>query len=280
MKKLLVLHRLTPQLRELIEERLGDRIELLFTLKDEVNIIIWGWGFDAELDFQKMRGLEFIQALPAGVSHLPFEKIPNILLCSGSGALSREIAEHAFSLILCLCKNLKEHHKNLKNGILKQDITSKTLNKKILGIVGFGSIGREVALIGRGFGMKIWGINRRGTSSFPCDFLGKNEDLEEVMQNADVLVLTLPLTPKTLNLISERELSMMKKDAILVNVSRGNIVDEGAIYHHLKENRQFQFGTDVLWDYRNVYQNYPFFELENFYMTPHIAARVEKFEER
>ena len=96
----------------------------------------------------------------------------------------------------------------------------------VCGIVGLGGNGREIARTMQAMGMRIYGINRRGKTDMPIDFIGPIEDLPEVLKKADVVVVTTPLTRETRDMISKRELDWMKKNAILINVGRGDVIDQ------------------------------------------------------
>ena len=103
----------------------------------------------------------------------------------------------------------------------------------VCGILGFGGIGVAMARLARGIGMKVHAINRRGRSEEPTDWIGTPDQLDMLLAASDVLVICTPLTPATLGMIGAPQLARMKQDAILVNVARGEIVDERALYERL-----------------------------------------------
>ena len=153
------------------------------------------------------------------------------------------------------------------------------LRGRTLGIVGFGGIGRATVKLAKAFGLKIMAINRSGQSQEAVDFMGTNADLDKVLAESDYVLLCTPLTKQTRGLIGARELGLMKENAVLINVGRGPLVDEDAIYEHLKANPQFKFGADVWWnepaqdgDFKT---KHPIFELPNVLGTPHNADRID-----
>ncbi len=145
-------------------------------------------------------------------------------------------------------------------------------------MVGLGNVGQAVARRGKALDMKVMAINRSGETTEPVDFIGTLDDLKQVLQHSDYLVLTLPLTPKTLGLIGPRELKLMKDSAVLVNVARGRVVQERALYAHLRSNPEFRAAFDVWWTYPSGKEGrpyaQPFQDLENFIATPHVAGHV------
>jgi phosphoglycerate dehydrogenase-like enzyme len=230
---------------------------------------------------EEMTSLELIQSVTVGVDRFPFHKIRNqVIVCSASGALSQAVAEHAFALILGLAKNLVSHIDTMRKGVFDRGVQSKTLHNKTIGIVGFGSIGKQVANIARGLGMRVLAINRSGRTEHEVAFIGTLADLDHALSESDVVVIALPLTRLTKDLIGPKELELMKEDAILVNAARAMIIKQGDLYNHLRDHPRFMAASDVWWKYPKnreggvSYQDYPFHQLENFWMTPHVAAHI------
>ncbi len=110
----------------------------------------------------------------------------------------------------------------------------RTLRGKICGIIGFGSIGKATADLLKGFGVKIYGINSSGKTEEKIDFIGTLTDLNYVLKESDILIISIPLNEITRGLIGKKEFDLMKDDAVFINVARGAIVQEEALYEHLK----------------------------------------------
>ncbi len=167
-----------------------------------------------------------------------------VVVCNTPGLLDDTTADLAFALILAASRRLSEAEADLRAGrwagweidqYLGQDIHGATL-----GLVGYGGIGRAVGRRGRGFGMEVLHHTRSDTGA-----QGWVGDLHELLARSDVVSLHVPLTAQTRHLIGRPELDAMKRSAVLVNTSRGPVVDEEAVAEALEEGRIFAAGLDV-----------------------------------
>jgi len=299
MKNILVTYAMGEASRKLLEEKTSD-LATVYYLREmsekrqkevlpNIHIILCNaWKTDiSEEAFELMEKLEVVQALAAGVDFLPFEKFVGkpITVYSNAGAYSVQTAEHAFALMLAAAKNIIMHDDKMRRGIFDQTEEGMVLDGSIIGIVGFGGIGKEVSRMARAFGMKTYAINTTGKSDAPFDFLGTIESLRHVLEVSDFVVLSVPFTVKTRHLIKKDELEIMKRTGVLVNVARGYVVKQDDLYAHLKANPQFKYATDVWWRYPAsrgdpIIWEYPFNELDNFIATPHIGGHVPGSEEK
>ncbi len=237
---------------------------------------------EAEIKLQEvvqLKSTRFIQLIFAGADNVPFAAIPeNITVASNVGAFAEPLAEHVLAMTLCLAKSILPRHLQLAHGNFNQTVLNKELRGGICGIVGMGSNGAAIARVMKGVGMEVHGINRSATSSFPLDFIGELADMDEVLRRSDVVVLTVPLTRQTLHLIGRHEFEIMKPDGILINVARGKVVEQQALYNHLKTTPSFSAGIDTWWsepgDPGGFKLDYPFFDLPNLIGSPHNADDV------
>jgi glycerate dehydrogenase len=229
--------------------------------------------------WQDVPGLRFVQLLSAGADTVDFAAMPErLMLASNVGAYAKPIAEHVMAMALALARRLPQRHAGLARGEFNQWDPLLTLDGAVCAILGFGGIGRTTAGLMRAFGARIHAVNSSGRTSEPVEFAGTLADLDQVLAAADVLVIALPLTTATRGLVGARELSLMKPAAILVNVSRAAIADEGALYRHLRENPRFCAGIDAWWHEPGAGSGfstgYPFFDLPNLIGSPHNSGIV------
>jgi phosphoglycerate dehydrogenase-like enzyme len=244
--------------------------------------ILLSWNFPREVQPQEyalLRRVLFIQLLSAGADHMPFADLPQRIIVAGNpGAYAAPMAEHVLAMTLALAKHLLVQQQKLKEGQFDQFTPNRMLSGMTAGILGFGGIGRATARLMRAFGMRIYAINTSGTSSESADFVGTLRDLERVLRESDVVVLSLPLTQATRRLIGERELAWMKPYAILINVARGALLDEEALYTHVKSHPDFLLGIDAWWTEPflagQFRMEYPFLDLPNVLGSPHNSGVV------
>jgi len=244
--------------------------------------VILAWNPPKEFskdEYAMMQNARFMQLLSAGADHIPFELLPNDLTVAGNvGAYAKPMAEHVMAMALALAKNLRSGHERLAQGNFDQFSMNKSLDGAVCAILGFGGIGKATARLMKAFGAKIYAINTSGKTDEKVDFIGTLNDLEFVLKNADFIVISLPLSKTTTGLIGTRQLGWMKSDAILVNVARGDIIDEGAFYSFLKDHPDFKAGLDAWWvepfRYNKFEIHYPFFDLPNVLGSPHNSGMV------
>ncbi|MGI6252556.1 MAG: 2-hydroxyacid dehydrogenase [Aminivibrio sp.] len=236
-----------------------------------------------EEEYPLLENLEVMQSISTGLDFLPFDKIPEklVLLCN-AGGWAPQIAEHTMALLLALTRRIIPLHNDLARGVFNRDAFSPmSLNGKVLTVAGYGGIGRATAELARAFGMKIRALNSTGKTNGNVDFMGTLKDLETVLPGTDVLLLSLPLNRHTRGVIGKKELNLMKKNAILLNVARAPLVVEEDLFNHLKENPEFQAGFDVWWKEPtwgggDFALDYPFMELQNIAGSPHNSNRCDQ----
>lgn len=253
-------------------------------LLQAANIIITLSFSQKEIDSEEiplLQNTRFIQLIYAGADKIPFAHIPaDIILASNVGAFAEPIAEHVLALTLALAKNLVVKNRLLQEGKFDRSGFNQEIRDGVCGIIGFGGNGRAIAATMQAMGMKIYGINRSGKSNVAIDFIGTVSDMRKVLEASNVVVVTTPLNRSTKDLIGKRELEYMRKDAILINVGRGGIINQKALYDHLQSHPDFRAGIDTWWseptDDNAFTLDYPFFELPNIIGSPHCADHVPR----
>lgn len=244
--------------------------DVLFCLRPQLEI---------GADWPSSPAWRFVQFMSAGVDHIDLSKFPaSARLACNAGGFSEPMAEHILAMALALSKKLLYNHHRMQQGVFDQLSDTGTLRGKTAGIIGFGGIGQATADLLRHFDMRIEAINTSGRSDYPADFIGTLADLERVMRAADVLIVCLPLTPQSVGLIGAREIGWMKPDAMLINVARGEIIDEKALYDWLVAHPQASAGIDAWWvepfRHGEFRMDYPFLDLPNVLGSPHNSPRA------
>jgi glycerate dehydrogenase len=224
-----------------------------------------------------LRSIRLIQLITAGAEHLPFSQLgAEAKIASNPGAFAEPMAEHILAMVLAFTKRLCVNQAKLKQGEFDQKTENRNLRGLAFGVLGFGGIGQAAARIMRAVGLRILAINTSGVTAEQVDFIGNMDDLEYLLKNSDVFLVSIPMNIRTKGLIGSRELSAMKPDAILINVARGAIIDEQSLYRHLVEHPDFCAGIDTWWIEPSMdgefKVNYPFFDLPNFLGSPHNSS--------
>ncbi len=245
--------------------------------------ILLSWNPTLELkdiEINVLQNLQFVQLLSAGYDHLNFNYFSKkTIIASNQGAYAKPMAEHALAMILALAKKLTKYHNLLSKGVFDQlNSVTRYIHGSNLGIIGYGSIGKETAKLMQPFDVNVYAINTSGKTDDDVAFIGKLQDLDIVLKNSDILLISIPLNKETQALIGKRELELMKSDAILINVARGDIIIEKDLYEHLRTHPEFSAGIDAWWvepfKYGKFEIHYPFFELTNFIGSPHNSSVV------
>ena len=247
-------------------------------LADAEALLVWNWRREILPEDVAVLGARFVQLVSAGADHLAFDQLPpDAVVASNVGAYAEPMAEHVLAMALALLKRLPQSHRQLAEGIWDQSMT-RWLGGSVCGILGFGGIGQATARRMAGLGARIHAVNTSGRTTEPVEFVGTLDDLDAVLAASDVLVISLPLTRRTRRLVGRRELEHMKADAVLVNVARGDVVDQGALYAHLRANPGFSAAIDAWWTEPfhsgEFTVDFPFFDLPNVLGSPHNSALV------
>jgi phosphoglycerate dehydrogenase-like enzyme len=224
-----------------------------------------------------LKDARLVQFINAGIDFVPLAEMPTgVLVATNGGAYAEPMAEHAMAMALAAAKRLLVEHAALARGKFNQFARNRMLAGGVCGILGFGGIGVATARLARGLGMRVHAINRRGSSDEPTDWIGTPAQLDALLEASDLLVICTPLTPATLGMIGAPQLARLKDDAILVNVARGEIVDERALYERLVAYPKFTACIDAWWiepiRHGIFRMDQPFMSLPNVIGSPHNSA--------
>ena len=233
-------------------------------------------GMNAEFMDAAGDGLKVIANMAVGYDNVDVEaaRERGIVVTNTPGVLDETTADTAFMLLLAAARRLGESERTLRAGEWewwgpKLFVGVDVWGKK-LGIVGMGRIGQAVARRARGFGMEILYHNRSRKQDDERELGARYAGLDELLDEADFVSIHTPLTEETRHLIGAHELGKMKPTAVLVNTSRGPVVDEGALAEALADGRIFAAGLDV---YENEPRVHPkLLGLENAVLAPHIGS--------
>jgi len=220
---------------------------------------------------RKAKKLRWIQLLSAGCDHIlnlpSFKK--DIMLSTAKDIHHIPISEYVMSYVLSICQRSFDYMKLQKERKWAK-IERLELENKTLGLIGTGSIGREIARKARVFGMKILGVKRVQAQVEFIDEIYAINNMDTVLSLSDFIVLSLPLLESTKNLIGEKEIGKMKPSACLINIARGEILDEHALVEALKNKKLSGAVLDVFRE-EPLRQDSELWDVENLIITPHIS---------
>ena len=196
------------------------------------------------------------------------------------------IAEYAFGAMLIFARKWDEmlrlqQRKEWVMGAAWGELRGFELQGKTLGIIGFGTIGHRVAQIARGFQMRVLGL-RRKVAAIPdpdCDQLYRPDQLLDLLRESDIVLVSVPLTVRTRNLIGERELQAMRPNAYLINVARGEVIHEPALIRALNERWIAGAGLDVVTE-EPLPASSPLWSLPGVLLTPHLSGLTTGYAHR
>jgi phosphoglycerate dehydrogenase-like enzyme len=288
MNTLVVVYDLEANGRRIVSDALGDAAEAVYlTDLDDAARADALRNADALLarttrelrqgEIALLKDVRLVQFINAGIDFVPLAEMPaGVLVATNGGAYAEPMAEHALAMALAGAKRLLVEHAALTRGEFNQFARNRMLAGGVCGILGFGGIGVATARLARGIGMRVHAINRRGMSEEQVDWMGTPDQLDALLDASDLLVICTPLTPTTLGMIGAQQLARMKDDAILVNVARGEIVDERALYERLVACPRFTACIDAWWIEpvrHGVFRmDQPFMTLPNVIGSPHNSA--------
>jgi phosphoglycerate dehydrogenase-like enzyme len=249
-------------------------------LAPEVDVIV-GWNVPREA-VQAASRLRWIHSTAAGVDQLLHPEVVqrDIIVTDSSGIHAEPITEHVLAVMLAFARRLPTAiRQQVARRWERAPVIGEELWGRTVGILGLGSIGRELAARCQSFGMRVIGTKRTPQAVPHVDRVLPPGGLDEVLRAADYLVIVLPLTAETRGLIGARELGLMRRGAYLINVARGAIVQEAALIEALRRGQLRGAALDVF-EQEPLPQDSPLWQMEEVLLTPHVSGAAPDYYDR
>lgn len=258
----------------------NDSALLTDDLKQAEIILHWSQKIEPPV-LEENKNLKWLQTWTAGIDSLPLPELQQkgVYVTSANGVHAYPISETIFALILGLTRKIHTYvrqqlDKKWYHARLNQEIHHKTM-----GIIGVGAIGLETAKIAKAFGMQVLGVRHSGKATDYVDKMYKPDQLDVVLPQCDVVVITLPLTKETTYMFAKDQFKQMKDTAILINIGRGLIVKEDDLIQALQQHEIAGAGLDVF-TMEPLPEDSPFWDMEQVIITPHTAGSTKHYDER
>jgi len=270
--------RLEANGHELIDysNRAEDMEEMIKRTKEADILIIANQPLPAEV-INAAENLKMISVAFTGFDHIAMEtcRENNIVVSNSSGYANQAVSELVFGLTINLMRKIKGSDEAVRKGKTRAGLIGNELAGKNFGIIGFGSIGQKTARIADAFGCNILVDNHKKQKvgeELEVEYL----KIDELMKRSDIISLHVPLKDSTVNLIDEEKITLMKKDAILINTSRGPVVNSKALATALNEDEIAGAGIDVFEMEPPIPEDHPLLNSKNTILTPHTAFATEE----
>jgi phosphoglycerate dehydrogenase-like enzyme len=272
-----------PEEIELVDAYHSSDSEIVKLVRDAA-VILGDYTFNKKITREiaiAAQGVKLIQQPSVGYQHIDIDACTEagIPVANTAGANTVSVAEYTIMAALCLIKRLLPAHRATVSGEWKQmEIGAGELAGKLWGLVGMGRIGRAVSDRLLPFGVRIVyhdtvRLSENDEKKYHAEFI----DFKEMLRSADIISLHCPLTEKTKGLIGKTELSMMKTTALLINVARGEIIDEDALAQAIKEQKIGGAALDVFAE-EPISRKSPYvgMDSENLILSPHVAGATNE----
>ncbi|TXK86190.1 D-2-hydroxyacid dehydrogenase [Paenibacillus sp. N3.4] len=226
--------------------------------------------------------LKWLQTLSAGVDKLPLQELAerNIVLTNARGVHTIQMSEFTLSLMLQWVRKTNLLHERQQQHMWDDQLSVGELYGKTIGIIGAGAIGEAVARKAKAFDMKVIGLNRSGVPHPAYDSTVSGEEgLVYLLSQSDFVVLLLPSTAKTKGFMTKEHIALLKPNAFLINLARGDVLDEQALITALQERKLAGAALDVF-QQEPLPADSPLWSMENVILTPHIAGSSARYTER
>lgn len=248
-----------------LELSIGTETEALREAASRADAVLIAPRFGAVLTelWRELGNARWIHTLAAGVEFLPFDLLrrSDVLVTNSRGLYADALGEFALAAMFWFAKDLRRLIRN-QDARLWEPYEVERIEGKTVGIVGYGGIGQAVGRRATAAGMHVVAVRRRQEIGDPT--------IEEAIAEADYVVMSVPLTPRTRGLMSRERLALMKSSAVFINVGRGGTVDEAALVDALRDRRIRGAALDVF-DVEPLPPESPLWQLDNVLISPHTA---------
>jgi phosphoglycerate dehydrogenase-like enzyme len=247
-------------------------------VNDPVVILAWSAPRAVLRDvFHMCKDVRWVHSRSAGLDNVLFPELvaSDVPLTNGSGVFSQSLGEFSLAAILYFAKDFRRMIRNQMAGEWDQ-FDVEEISSQTVGIVGYGDIGRAVAKRVHSMGMTVLALKRHAPEGADplIDQFYTSEDLLAMLARCDYVVVSLPLTPETHHMISDKEFAAMKPTAVVINVGRGPVIDEAAMVRALTAKRIKGAGLDVF-EREPLPPGDPMYRLENVLLSPHCADHTK-----
>lgn len=230
--------------------------------------VLVGYNPFNTLDISKLENLKLIQLSSVGIDQIPKDEIikNNITVCNNKGNYSIPMAEYIVMYILNVYKNTKQMYENQAQKKWKLDINLEELTDKKIMFIGTGTIAKNAADRLKAFGVYVYGVNTDGRDVVGFDECISIENINEGLKKCDVVVITLPSTKETIGMINDEKLKTMKNGSVIINVGRGNIINENDLINNISK---FKGVCLDVFESEPLNKENKLWEFENVTITPH-----------
>lgn len=222
--------------------------------------------------------LKWVHAQSAGVDwylNSPYRPKHDVILTNSAGCFGVGVAEHAVMMLLEVLRLNNDYQECVRNRIFRYDLPVRSIKDSDVTILGTGNLGRSIAKRLRGFEpSRITGVNVRGLNPEGLfDRIVKIDDVDSVLSETQVVILCMPGTPETKGFIDARRLAVMRSDAVIVNVGRGNAIVQADLINALKNGAISGAALDVF-EKEPLKDDDPIYDCPNLVMTPHVSGSI------
>jgi phosphoglycerate dehydrogenase-like enzyme len=239
--------------------------------------IILNWDLPSEVleSCEKLKLISFLGAAPRKFVDLPLATSMGVAVTNTPHYADEEVATHAMALMLSCAKRIVRFSNEMHKGIYDKEDFTASFRDRILGVVGLGGIGVEMARLAQAFGMRVLCWTQHPSEERARRHSVEFVKLEELFRQADIVTLHVTHKPETEKMITRDLLESMKRGAIFINTARAELVDNSALAELLKDGKPAAAGIDVH-DNEPVKPDDPFLSIENAVLTPHVGANTAR----